>query len=238
MLLRKIYDDQLKDLSGIEVPVKPYASNKQEDIIYISADVEEQYRIIQATTPMDNNRTLMVDRVQVRHADDFTLLDTSEVDIIEYSPMQMVSVTTSLIPFLEHDDANRALMGSNMQRQAVPLIKPTAPMIGTGMESSVAKNSGQVVYSATDGIVTSASSDKIQVMDNNGENHDYELVKFVRSNQGTCVNQRPIVNVGQIVNGPERNSDGHIIKEGSVLADSYAFDKGNWHSARTCWSAL
>ena len=79
-----------------------------EDIIYISADVEEQYRIIQATTPMDNNRTLMVDRVQVRHADDFTLLDTSEVDIIEYSPMQMVSVTTSLIPFLEHDDANRA----------------------------------------------------------------------------------------------------------------------------------
>ena len=223
---QKIYDDQLKNLSGIEVPVKPYASNKQEDIIYISADVEEQYRIIQATTPMDNNRTLMVDRVQVRHADDFTLLDTSEVDIIEYSPMQMVSVTTSLIPFLEHDDANRALMGSNMQRQAVPLIKPTAPMIGTGMESSVAKNSGQVVYSATDGIVTSASSDKIQVMDNNGENHDYELVKFVRSNQGTCVNQRPIVNVGQIVNGPERNSDGHIIKEGSVLADSYAFDKG------------
>ena len=134
---------------------------------------------------------------------------------MDVSPKQIFSVTTSLIPFLEHDDANRALMGSNMQRQAVPLIHPEAPLIGTGMETEVAKYSGQLVSARESGKTTSVTSNQITVKEANGNERIYPLMKFVRTNQGTCVNQRPIV------------SKGDLIKSGQVLADSSATDKGD-----------
>ena len=133
---------------------------------------------------------------------------------MDVSPMQLVSVSTSLIPFLEHDDANRALMGSNMQRQAVPLLKPQAPLVGTGLEARVAIDSGQVILSKSEGVITEASGKKVVVTDSNGNEHEHSLRKFVRSNQGTCINQRSVVEVGDIV------------QENQALADSSSTDKG------------
>ena len=118
---------------------------------------------------------------------------------MDVSPKQVVSVATALIPFLEHDDANRALMGSNMQRQAVPLLEPESPIVGTGMEERAARDSGQVVVAARGGVVTSVTAERIRIETDSGELDEYQLQKFVRSNQGTCINQRPIVDVGQRV---------------------------------------
>ena len=139
---------------------------------------------------------------------------TSELTYMDVSPLQLVSVSTSLIPFLEHDDANRALMGSNMQRQAVPLLKPECPVVGTGMERYVARDSGQVILSQTDGIIKSVTGTEIIVEDNDGNLHSHGLLKFHRSNQGTCINQRPIVDVNMRV------------KKDDVLADGSSTDGG------------
>ena len=133
---------------------------------------------------------------------------------MDVAPIQLVSVSTALIPFLEHDDANRALMGSNMQRQAVPLLRPDPPLIGTGMEERVARDSGQVVLSDVDGVVTHVSGERIVVTDPDGQNRTFKMMNFVRSNQGTCVNQRPIV------------SRGDVVKVGDVLADSLSTAQG------------
>src|SRR6185503_8253637 len=136
------------------------------------------------------------------------------VDYMDVSPKQVVSVSTALIPFLEHDDANRALMGSNMQRQAVPLLRPDAPIVGTGMEYLAARDSGQVVVAKNDGIVLSATGDHIVILEDNGDEHEYRLRKFMRSNQDTCINQRPSVARGQRV------------QKGEIIADSSSTDNG------------
>ena len=194
--------------------VKPYVSTDPDDIVYLSADEEENQHVAQATSPIDEVGQFTEERIETRIGDGVSRESPDMVSYMDVSPMQLVSVSTSLIPFLEHDDANRALMGSNMQRQAVPLLRPEAPLVGTGMEDRVARDSGQVVLSKSDGIVTEATGDAIAVVDSEGETHRYPLMKFIRSNQGTCVNQRAIVVKGDRVH------------EGQVLADSSSTGQG------------
>ena len=194
--------------------VTPYVSSDPNDIFYLSADDEEQVRIAQANSPIDEHGQFVDERVETRVGETVSMETPDEVEYMDVSPLQLVSVSTSLIPFLEHDDANRALMGSNMQRQAVPLLRPDPPVVGTGMEGRVARDSGQVVISRSSGIVTESTGELIVVTDPDGEMHSYKLLKFLRSNQGTCVNQRPIV------------SRGDVIKAGQVLADSSSTGQG------------
>ena len=196
------------------IRVRPFVSSNPEDIVYLSADEEEQLHITQANSPVDDLGQFVGDRVETRFGDGVSMESPANVDYMDVSTMQLVSVCTSLIPFLEHDDANRALMGSNMQRQAVPLLRPEAPLVGTGMEERVARDSGQVILSESDGVVTEASGQRIVAIDPEGEEHVYPLMKFLRSNQGTCVNQRPIV------------TRGDMVFPGRVLADSSSTGQG------------
>ena len=196
------------------IRVKPYVSKDPDDIVHLSADDEEDYYIAQADSAINQVGEFTSERVETRRGEDVGMEPTTEVKFMDVSPLQLVSVSTSLIPFLEHDDANRALMGSNMQRQAVPLLKPESPLVGTGMEERVAKDSGQIVVSKVDGHITSVDGNNIAVTSENGEITNHELVKFHRSNQGTCINQRPIVDKGQQV------------KLGDVLADGSSTDGG------------
>jgi DNA-directed RNA polymerase subunit beta len=202
---------KLARLSGRKIKIKPYVSN---EIKYLSADEEDIYIIAQANAPLDENNHFAADKVEVRHGEKFLMETPDKVDFMDVAPRQIVSVTTSLIPFLEHDDANRALMGSNMQRQAVPLIKPQAPLIATGMEREAARDSGQVLFATSDGEVVSSSADKIVIRDEQGQEQTYPLLKFTRSNQGTCINQRPVV------------SKGDKVKKGQVIADGSSTEGG------------
>jgi DNA-directed RNA polymerase subunit beta len=199
-----------------DVKVQAYVTTSEEDREYLSADDEELNTIGQATTPMDAKGQITTDLVEVRQggAEAYRYVHPDQVQYLDVSPMQIVSISTALIPFLEHDDANRALMGSNMQRQAVPLIQPQAPLVGTGMEWRVATDSGQVVMSESDGVVSGATSDYVKVLGEDGETTEYPLTKFVRSNQGTSINQHPIVHKGDKVIA------------GSPLADSSSTDNG------------
>ena len=190
------------------IGVRPYVSMDPEDIVYLTADAEERVHIAQANSILDGLGQFAADRVETRIGEGVAMEEAGSVDYVDVSPMQLVSVSTSLIPFLEHDDANRALMGSNMQRQAVPVLRPEAPLVGTGMEERVARDSGQVILSRTDGVVTEASGEQIVVTGPDGEEVVHKLKKFVRSNQGTCINQRPIV------------SKGDAVAMGDMLADS------------------
>ena len=194
--------------------VKPFASTQPEDIVYLAADEEERYTICQANSPLDDKNQFISDRVEIRQGETFALETPENVVYMDISPIQIVSVSASLIPFLEHDDANRALMGSNMQRQAVPLLVPEAPLVGTGMEKRVATDSGQVVLSKTAGVVVAASAERITIQDPEGELHNYSLIKFLRSNQGTCITQRATVKKGD------------VIEVGQPLADSSSTDNG------------
>ena len=202
-----------------KIPVKPFVSKNVEDIVHLTADEEENYFIAQANSVINEAGEFIEDRVECRMGENVIYLpvgtdSTSELTYMDVSPLQLVSVSTSLIPFLEHDDANRALMGSNMQRQAVPLLKPECPVVGTGMERYVARDSGQVILSKTDGIIKSVTGTEIIVEDNDGNPHSHGLLKFHRSNQGTCINQRPIVDVNMRV------------KKDDVLADGSSTDGG------------
>ena len=197
------------------VRVLPYVSENPDSIKYLSADDEENVHIAQATSPLDAQGQFMNERVETRIGEGVSMEPPENLSFMDVSPMQLVSVSTSLIPFLEHDDANRALMGSNMQRQAVPLIKPQAPLVGTGMEGRVARDSGQVVLSKSDGIVTESSGNKVVVTDAYGEQFEHRLRKFVRSNQGTCINQRPTA------------TNGDVVSAGDILADSSSTDQGD-----------
>jgi DNA-directed RNA polymerase subunit beta len=203
-------------LKSREVKVQAYVTTDEGDRDYLSADDEEHNTIGQATTPMDAKGQLTTELVEVRvgGSEAYTYVHPDEVNYLDVSPMQIVSISTALIPFLEHDDANRALMGSNMQRQAVPLIKPQAPLVGTGMEYRVATDSGQVVMSHTQGVVSESTSDHINILSEDGETTEYPLTKFVRSNQGTSINQHPIVHKGDKVN------------DGTPLADSSSTENG------------
>ena len=180
---------------------------------YLAADEEDRYVVAQANEPLDEMSRFINERVTCRHKDDIKEYKREKVDYMDVSPQQLVSIATSLIPFLENDDANRALMGSNMQRQAVPLLRPESPIVGTGMEYRVAHDSGVCILAKEDGIVKSVSADVIEVEGESGI-IAYELQKFRRSNQGTCINQKPIVVHGQSV------------KVGDTLADGPSTDKG------------
>ncbi len=206
---------QIASLPERMVKVRPYVSNNPDDVVYLTADAEETVHIAQANAALDELGQFIESRVETRMGEQVGLMESPDnVEYMDVAPIQLVSVSTALIPFLEHDDANRALMGSNMQRQAVPLLRPDPPLIGTGMEERVARDSGQVVLSDVDGVVTYVSGERVVVTDDNGENRTFNLMNFVRSNQGTCVNQRPIVGRGDVV------------KVGDVLADSLSTGQG------------
>jgi DNA-directed RNA polymerase subunit beta len=177
---------------------------------FMTADEEDDLRVAPGDIPVDAEGRILGSQVPVRYRQDFTTTTPTEVDYVAVSPVQIISVATSLIPFLEHDDANRALMGSNMQRQAVPLLRPERPLVGTGLEAQAARDSGMVILSRTDGEVSFVSADRIRVRDPHGKEHEYQLQKYQRSNQDTCLNQRPIVFVG------DRVASGQVLADGSA----------------------
>ena len=191
----------------------------------MTADVEDQYIVGQAAEPVDENGCLVNPRITCRHRDEIVEVDRDRVDYIDISPRMMVSIATAMIPFLPNDDANRALMGANMQRQAVPLLRPEAPIVGTGMEHKICMDSEVVVLAEGDGIVTKMDARAITVAYDNGETKEYKLTKFLRSNHGTCINQHPIVDVGERVHGKYVNENGETV-DPTVLADGPATDQG------------
>ena len=204
---------------GTMIKVRPFvmeavSANLEESIVWLSADKEEEFKIAQANARLDNLNQFVEDRIEIRVGDQYTQGSPSEAHLMDVSPMQIMSVSAALIPFLEHDDANRALMGSNMQRQAVPLLRPQSPTVGTGIEERVARDSGQLVTSRVNGVVTSVNGREIVVTDVDGVEHSHPLIKFSRTNQGTCFDQRPIA------------TRGDVVQVGSVLADSSSTENG------------
>ncbi len=208
-----------------------------DDIAYLTADEEERFVVAQANVELTPDGHFAQDRISVRYNDRFTELAPDRIDYMDVSPRQLVSVAAAMIPFLEHDDANRALMGSNMQRQAVALVRPKAPVVGTGMEYQAARDSGQVVVSEQAGTVLSATGHEIVIRDEHDEEHVYPLRKFQRSNQGTCINQRPAVKAGQIIGPNEVIADSSSTDNGelalgqNVLCAFMAWEGGNYEDA-------
>ena len=196
-----------------------------DEVTYMTADEEDNYIVGQATEPTDENGCLINARITCRHRDEIVEVDRDRVDYIDISPRMMVSIATAMIPFLPNDDANRALMGANMQRQAVPLLRPEAPIVGTGMEHKICIDSEVVILAEGDGEVVSVDARHVGVRYDNGEVKDYQLTKFLRSNHGTCINQKPIVEVGERVHGKRLNGDGEW-EDPTILADGPATDQG------------
>lgn len=184
------------------------------EIIYLTADEEDKYIVAQANEPLDGSGRFANKKVAVRYKDEILEVEPNRVDFMDVSPKQLVSVATAMIPFLENDDANRALMGSNMQRQAVPLIKADAPIVGTGIEYKAARDSGVVVLAKNAGVIEKVSANEITIRTKEGKKDTYKLLKYLRSNQGTCINQRPIVRKGD------------VIEKGDVIADGPSTDNG------------
>ncbi|TEU16772.1 MAG: DNA-directed RNA polymerase subunit beta [Dehalococcoidia bacterium] len=211
-LITKKLAQRLSSLPTRNIKVAPFVSSQ---IVYLAADEEGQYAIAQANAPLNERNEFVDDKVEVKRGEKYFKESIDRVNFIDVSPKQLFSIAACLIPFLEHDDANRALMGCNMQRQAVPLLRPECPLVATGMEREVAKYSGQVIFAPDDAVVTSATSSRITINNGGGEEQSFDLIKFARTNQGTCINQRPIVNKGDKV------------KKGQVLVDSFSLDGGN-----------
>jgi DNA-directed RNA polymerase subunit beta len=209
-----------------------------DEIVYLTADREDEYIIAQANTPVDSTSgKITSDSVVCRYAEEYIEEPAQRVQLMDVSPKQIVSVATALIPFLEHDDANRALMGANMQRQAVPLLRPDAPIVGTGMEYRAAKDSGSLLVAEEAGTVTSVDAKGVAVRNGDGVERTYELLKFVRSNAGTCINQRPIVAVGDevvsgqvIVDGPS-SDQGELALGQNVLVAFMPWEGYNYEDA-------
>ncbi len=208
--ITKKHAKSIKAAGIAEVRVQPFITD---EIVYMSADEEDPYTIAQANAKLDERGQLIQRRVSSRRNQQFRFTSVQRVDFMDVAPRQIVGISAALIPFLEHDDANRALMGSNMQRQAVPLLQPNVSVVSTGMELQAAYNSGQIVLAGADGEVVSVTGDKIVVMEAGGP-HTYNLRKYNRSNQSTCIDQRPVVIKGQ------------RIKAGEVLADSSSTEYG------------
>ena len=187
-----------------------------DEIEYMTADAEDNYVVAQANETLDDNGYFISKKVTARLLDRFIEVPPTQVDYMDVSPKQVVSVATAMIPFLENDDANRALMGANMQRQAVPLLQAESPVIGTGMEYKAAKDSGVVVLSGEEGSVEKVSSDLIIIKDDEGNKHTHKLLKFRRSNQGTCINQKPIVQIGERVKKGDIIADGPSTSNGEI----------------------
>ena len=209
-----------------------------DQVDYLSADKEDKYTIGQATEPLDKNGKFVNKKIKVRKVTEFVEVPAEEVDYIEISPKELVSVAAAMIPFLEHDDVKRSLMGSNMQRQAVPLLKPESPIVGTGMEYRAAKDSGIVVCAKEDGIVEKVSADEIDVRSKDGELIKYKLLKFKRTNGGTCINQRPIVAVGEKVKKGETIADGPSTELSVNVTESQALPPSSSSAAAAFSSAL
>jgi DNA-directed RNA polymerase subunit beta len=208
---------RINEYGFIEAPYRVIDKEKNvitDEIVYLTADEEDKYVVAQANEPIGQDGNFARTRVMSRRLDEIVEVAREEVDLMDVSPKQVVSVATAMIPFLENDDANRALMGSNMQRQAVPLLVPEAPIVGTGMEFKAAYDSGVLIIAGSDGVIKSVSADKIVLLCDDGRVLTYKLIKFKRSNQGTCINQRPIIQKGQ------------RIKKGDVLADGASTDTG------------
>ncbi len=187
-----------------------------DEVRYMTADVEDEFIVAQANEPLDEEGRIKAERVTCRMREEIIEVERSRVDYIDVSPRMMFSIATAMIPFLENDDANRALMGSNMQRQAVPLLVPEAPVVATGMEHKIAVDSGVCVLAEGDGVVTAVSADEIVIRHDDGQIRNYHLTKFMRSNQGTCINQRPIVLVGDKVKDGDVIADGPSTCEGEI----------------------
>jgi len=196
---------------GAPVAISPYVSDQFD---YLSADAEDKYVIAQANAPLTDKKEFVRERVSCRYHSGFIFSTADSVDYMDVAPHQVVGISAALIPFLEHDDANRALMGSNMQAQAVPLVRPEVPLVSTGMEYHAALDSGQVVVAEADGEITSVTGNTITVRERGGSNHTYQLRKYQRSNQSTCIDQRPAVVKGQ------------KIKKGDIIADSSSTESG------------
>lgn len=217
-----------------KVPVVPFVTS---ETLYLSADEEDNYVIAQANAGLDDMMQFSATRVSARHNQKFMVVPVQRVDYMDIAPRQIVGISAALIPFLEHDDANRALMGSNMQRQAVPLLKPDVPIVSTGMEDQAAYDSGQVLVSDVNGEVTSVQGDRIVIRLENGDDHIYRLRKYNRSNQSTCIDQRPIVRKGQQVHKGEVIADsssthyGNLALGHDVLAAFLSWDGGNYEDA-------
>jgi len=201
----------LSSLSTRNIKVAPFVSSQ---MVYMSADEEGQYAIAQANAPLNARNEFIYDKVEVKKGDRYYKESIDKVSFIDVSPKQLFSIAACLIPFLEHDDANRALMGCNMQRQAVPLLRPELPLVATGMEREVAKYSGQVIFAPDDAVVKSATSSQIVLKTENDGEQVFNLMKFARTNQGTCINQHPIV------------SKGDKVKKGQPLVGSFSLDEG------------
>ncbi|SKA08511.1 DNA-directed RNA polymerase subunit beta [Selenihalanaerobacter shriftii] len=211
----------------IKTPYRKVVDGKvTNEIEYVTADEEEGYTITQANEPLGDDGTILSDRPTARHREDILKVDKDKVDYMDVSPKQIVSVSAALIPFLENDDANRALMGANMQRQAVPLLKTDAPYVGTGIEYDAAKDSGATGVAKNSGEVINVTANKVLIKTDDGNVDTYNLDKFVRSNQGTCINQKPIVRKGDKVNA------------GEIVIDGPATDKGELALGRNCLIAF
>ena len=187
-----------------------------DEVVYMTADMEDEYIVAQANEPLDENGRFLHAKVNGRHRDNFVEVEREKADFMDVSPRMVVSVATAMIPFLENDDANRALMGSNMQRQAVPLLRTESPIVGTGMEYKAGVDSGVCVLAKHAGVVRSVSADEVRVTRDDGEIDTYHIIKFMRSNQGTCVNQVPVVSVGDRVQEGDVIADGPATKDGEI----------------------
>lgn len=208
---------RINEYGFIEAPYRVIDKEKgivTKNIVYLTADEEDKYIVAQANEPLDSEGRFIDKKVLCRRMDDFLEVESNRVDLMDVSPKQLVSVATAMIPFLENDDANRALMGSNMQRQAVPLIKPESPIVGTGIEYKAAKDSGTVTLAKNAGVVEKVAANEIVIRTKSGQKDTYKLLKYIRSNQGTCINQRPIVRRGD------------VLEKGDVIADGPSTDNG------------
>ena len=204
--VKKIYDDDHKLIEQVVT----------DEVEYMTADVEDEYVVAQANEPLDEGKHFVRPRVSARRRDEILEIDAEKVDYMDVSPRMMVSVATACIPFLENDDCNRALMGSNMQRQAVPLMVTQQPIVATGMEYKAATDSGTAVLAKSNGVVEKVDADHIVVRNEQGALEDYSLIKFARSNAGTCINQRPIVEVGETVTAGQVLADGPAMRNGEI----------------------
>jgi DNA-directed RNA polymerase subunit beta len=217
---------RISEYGFIEAPYRKVVHEKKKngeirhkvttEIEYMTADVEDNYVVAQANEPLDENGYFVRKKVNARYRDGFHEMEASRADFMDVSPKMVVSVATAMIPFLENDDTNRALMGSNMQKQAVPLLRPENPIVATGMEYKAAIDSGVVVLAKRAGTVTYVSADTIKIRAKDGEIDEYNLIKFLRSNHATCINQKPIVSVGQKVSADEVIADGPATSNGEI----------------------
>jgi DNA-directed RNA polymerase subunit beta len=227
----------LAKLSGLpieSIQVRPFVTN---EVLYFSADEEDRHVIAQANAPLDQYDNLAADRVSARHNQKFLFTQVDRIEYMDVAPSQIVGISAALIPFLEHDDANRALMGSNMQRQAVPLLNPDVPIVSTGVEARAAYDSGQVVLAEADGEVIGVTSDQVVVREADGNERVYRLRKYQRSNQSTCIDQHPIVAKGQIVHkggvivDSSSTRNGELALGHDVLCAFMSWEGGNYEDA-------